>query len=217
MYSVYCIFYLFSGYHWVTPLPYFSPVLPSQWSCRSSCSSATSSLILLSLEWQPSTQGPLWSVEAAGGYNRNHGSCRGCETTRNLPSRGVLDLGNSLWSFVNFFCLLRCGSMPWPSTTPASIWWRALHQSRTSPGFSGLLPSRFLPQPSTSSPDRWNGVVKVSLNTDLPSQAKHVHYSVFVFWFGVSGLVVSTSGLCWANVMHNPFEVEIWDKKKLVH
>ena len=105
MYSVYCISYLFSGYHWVTPLPYFSPVLPLPWSCRSSCSSATSSLILLSLEWQPSTQGPLWSVEAAGGYNRHHGSCRGCETPRNLPSRGVLDLGNSLWSLsISFVC-----------------------------------------------------------------------------------------------------------------
>ena len=117
-----------------------------------------------------------------------------------------------VFGLCQFLFLLRCGSMPWPSTTPASIQWRALHQSRTSLGFSGLLPSRFLRQPSTSSPDRWNGVVKVSLNTDLPSQAKHVHYSVFVFWFGVSGLVVSTSGLCWANVMHNPFEVEIWDQ-----
>ena len=36
-------------------------------------------------------------------------------------------------------------------------------------------------------------------------QAKHVHYSVFVFWFALSGLVVSISGLSWD--MHDPFQV----------
>ena len=70
MYIVYCISYLFSGYHWVTPLPYFSPVLPSRWSCRSSCSSATSSFVfflhyLLSVNLQPRDHCGLWRLLVA--------------------------------------------------------------------------------------------------------------------------------------------------------
>jgi len=38
----------------------------------------------------------------------------------------------------------------------------------------------------------------------ITRQANHVHYSVFVFWFALSGLIVSVSGLCWD--MHDPFQ-----------
>ena len=70
MYIVYCISYLFSGYHWVTPLPYFSPVLQSRWSCRSSCSSATSSSVfflhyLLSENLQHRDHCGLWRLLVA--------------------------------------------------------------------------------------------------------------------------------------------------------
>ena len=45
----------------------------------------------------------------------------------------------------------------------------------------------------------------VDLSMYIIHQAKHVHYSVFVFWFALSGLVVSISGLSWD--MHDPFQV----------
>jgi len=46
--------------------------------------------------------------------------------------------------------------------------------------------------------------ILTSMINIITRQAKHVHYSVFVFWFAVSGLIVSTSGLCWD--MHDPFQ-----------
>ena len=82
-------------------------------------------------------------------------------------------------------------------------------QSKTSLEFSGLLLSQYSLRPSTSSPDRWMIVLKKKIlhfaETGFPLQANHVHYSVFVFWFALSGLIVSISGLCWD--MHDPFQV----------
>jgi len=46
-------------------------------------------------------------------------------------------------------------------------------------------------------------VLSATINI-ITRQAKHVHYSVFVFWFALSGLVVSISGLSWD--MHDPFQ-----------
>jgi len=43
-----------------------------------------------------------------------------------------------------------------------------------------------------------------SIISIITRQAKHVHYSVFVFWFALSGLILSISGLCWD--MHHPFQ-----------
>ena len=48
-------------------------------------------------------------------------------------------------------------------------------------------------------------VVPLAMFVYIIHQAKHVHYSVFVFWFALSGLVVSISGLSWD--MHDPFQV----------
>jgi len=46
-------------------------------------------------------------------------------------------------------------------------------------------------------------IISATINI-ITRQAKHVHYSVFVFWFALSGLIVSVSGLCWD--MHDPFQ-----------